>query len=275
MQRRRFLAASLATSASALAAPVSAFAGQAGASSSVNGPASGAREFYQLRKYSLQTGPQTKLTESYFSEALIPALSRMGMGPIGAFRVDFGPETPTYYLLIPGTSAEALATADVKLASDDSFLKTAAPFWSAPYTAPPFNRVEGSLLWAFEGWPKLTLPSLSVNKEKRIFQLRTYESPTQADHVRKVEMFHSGEFDIFKNAGFKPVFYSETLIGPRMPSLTYMMSFANMAELGSQWQVFQNDPAWKKLSASPRFSTEQLVSNITNLVLSPLEASQI
>jgi hypothetical protein len=266
MQRRQFLAATLATSATALASPLA-----ASASAAAGGP----REFYQLRRYSLETGPQTKLTESYFSDALIPALKRMGLGPVGAFKVDIGPETPTFYLLVPGTSAETLATADVRLASDERFLQSAAPFWSAPYTAPPFHRVESSLLWAFAGWPRLTLPSLSANKEKRIFQLRTYESPTQADHVRKVEMFHSGEFDIFNNAGFKPVFYSETLIGPRMPSLTYMMSFANLAELQSQWQTFQNDSAWKKLSTSPRFSSEELVSNITNLVLSPLAASEI
>jgi len=88
-------------------------------------------------------------------------------------------------------------------------------------------------------------------------------------------MFHSGEFEIFKNAGFQPVFFGDTLIGQRMPSLTYMLSFADLADLDAKWGVFRNDPAWKKLSADPRFAFEAIVNNITNLVLSPLPASQI
>ena len=52
------------------------------------------REFYQLRRYHLISGAQLKLTESYFADALIPALTRIGMGPIGAFSITIGPETP-------------------------------------------------------------------------------------------------------------------------------------------------------------------------------------
>ena len=37
----------------------------------------------------------------------------------------------------------------------------------------------------------------------------------------------------------------------------------------------RSDPEWKKLSADPRYSFEAIVSNIDNLVLSPLPYSQI
>ena len=87
MERRQFLAASLATSAFALAHDAAAQA-----------PAAPAREFYQMRRYSLKSGPQLKLTESYFGDALIPALARLGLGPVGAFKLDIGPETPAYYM---------------------------------------------------------------------------------------------------------------------------------------------------------------------------------
>ncbi len=264
MQRRQFLAASLVTTAAAIA-------NKSGAQTSE----AHAREYYLLRRYSLQSGPQTKLTESFIGDAFIPALTRLGMGPVGAFRVDIGPETPAFYVLIPGPSVESLAQVNLQLAKDAEFLKAAEPFWNAPATAPAFLRAENSLLAAFEGWPKVTLPAASANKGKRIFQLRTYESPSNGAHVRKVEMFHSGEFEIFKNAGFHPVFFGDTLVGPRMPNLTYMLSFKDSAEMDAQWDVFRNDPAWKKLSADPRFSYEAIVSNITNLVLSPLAASQI
>jgi hypothetical protein len=265
LERRRFLTTSLAAAGFAVA-----HKGEAEVP-----PPAGTREYYQIRRYQLQAGPQTKITESYFGDALIPALTRMGMGPIGAFKLDYGPETPAFYVLIPGRSVEALAMIDLRLAQDAVFLKAAEPFWNAPAAAPAFLRVESSLLAAFEGWPRLTPPATTATKSKRIFQLRTYESPSDAAHVRKVEMFHRGEFEIFQKAGCHPVFFGDALIGTRMPQLTYMLSFANLAELEAGWAAFSADPDWKKLSSSSRYSYESIVSNISNLILSPLTASQI
>jgi hypothetical protein len=260
MDRRKFIAASLATSALAVA-PAQ------GAQNSTIRP----REFYQLRRYTLQTGPQVAMTEKYISEALIPALARRGSSPVGAFRLDIGPETPTFYVLIPIDGALAAGALEIELSRDEDYIKAAEPFWSAPGSSPAFLQMDSSLLAAFEGWPRITPPA----KGKRIFQLRTYASPSYRDHILKVQMFHSGEFEIFKNAGFQPIFFGDTLIGSRMPSLTYMLSFADSTDLDAKWNVFRNDPAWKKLSADPRFAFEAIVSNITNLVLSPLAASQI
>ena len=76
-------------------------------------------------------------------------------------------------------------------------------------------------------------------------------------------MFHSGEFEIFKNAGFHPVFFGDTLIGPRLPKLTYMLSFAEFAELEAKWGVFRSDPAWKKLSSDPRFAFDTSPTSAT------------
>jgi hypothetical protein len=165
-----------------------------------------------------------------------------------------------------------LATIDLQLSQDSDFVKAADAFWAAPATAPAFLRVDSTLLAAFEGWPRVTPPDA---KAKRIFQLRTYESPSYRDHVRKVEMFHAGEFDIFKAAGFHNVFFGDTLVGARMPSLTYMLSFPGLTELDAHWDAFRSNPDWKKLQADPRFAYEAIVSNITNLILSPLASSQI
>jgi NIPSNAP len=270
MERRQFLAATLATSALGLAPNA-----LAEATTSPSDAAPQGRQFYQLRRYYLRTGPQTSLTEHYFADALIPALTRLGLGPIGAFRLDFGPETPQFFLLIPGSSLEVLASLNLRLRQDAAYVEAAAPFWNAPATSPSFERLESSLLAAFEGWPHLTPPAPAANPAKRIFQLRTYESPSPQDHIRKIEMFHSGEFDIFRNAGFHPVFFSETLIGTRLPSLTYMLSFDSLAELDAKWDAFRDDPAWKHLSGLHRYNYEAIVSNISNQILTPLPASQI
>jgi hypothetical protein len=264
MERRQFLAASIATSAAVLA-------GRANSEEQSAAP----REFYQIRRYSLISGPQQKLTENFFANALIPALAKRGFGPVGAFRLDIGPETPTYYLIIPGKELEALARLDLELAEDQQFLDAAAPFWNAASTAPAFQRVEISLLEAFAGWSKLTPPPTAATKAKRIFLLRTYESPSNGEHIRKVEMFHSGEFEIFVRAGFRPVFFGDTLAGSRMPNLTYMLALTDLAELDAKWDAFRNDADWKKLVANPRFAYDQIVSSISYLVLSPLDCSQI
>jgi NIPSNAP len=268
MKRREFLTSSLAASTVALAK-------QSSAQSSLQTASGVPREYYEIRKYHLQSGPQVALTNRYLADALIPALNRLGITPVGAFHLDIGPDTPTLYLLLPSTKLEALVTAELHLVKDEQFMKAAEPFWNAPATAPAFQRVESSLLAAFEGWPKLTPPAAAARNGKRIFQLRTYESPSSQAHVRKVEMFHHGEFEIFQSAGFGQIFYGDTLIGSRMPNLTYMLSFADLNELNTKWDVFRDDPAWKKLTASPRYNFEEIVSNITNLILSPTTYSQI
>ena len=245
-------------------------AGMLGAGDS-NASAPSPQEFYQLRKYTLRTGPQLALAQTYFEKALIPALNRKKLGPVGAFKLDIGPETPTYYLLIPSTSAETLATLDALLEKDEEYQKAAAGFLGAPATAPAFGREERSLLAAFSGWPKLTAPKPG----KRIFQLRTYESPSQATHLRKVQMFNEAEIAIFVRTGLAPVFFAVTLVGPAMPNLTYMLTFADVAELTAHWAAFSADPEWKELSHRPGNTDPEIVSNISNLYLSPLACSQI
>jgi hypothetical protein len=229
------------------------------------------QEYYQLRKYTLRTGPQLALAQSYFEKALIPALNRLKIGPIGAFKLDIGPQTPTYYVLIPLPSAEILVTLDAALHRDADYLAAAAGFSGAPASAPAFERAERSILFAFSGWPKLTPPKPG----KRIFQLRTYESPSQATHLRKIQMFNQAEIRIFQRTGLNPVFFADTLIGTRMPCLTYMLTFTDLAELTAHWAAFSADPEWRELSHRPGNTDPEIVSNISNLYLSPLACSQI
>ncbi len=264
MHRRRFLNTSLRASA-AMALPALAQTANAG----------GGREYYELRRYHLQSGPQEKLVNGFVAEALIPGLNRLGMKPIGAFNLYLGPETPSLYLLIPAMSAEALASAEQKLVADDEFMRAGAAFLNAPAKEPAYERMESSLLVAFEGWPKLVVPPATATKSSRVFQMRTYESPSSQAHRRKVEMFQSGEFDIFRQAGFWQVFYGDMLIGPRLPNLTYMLSFPDLSELNAKWKAFGSNPDWKKLSSSPKYNYESIVSNISNLILNPTSYSQI
>ena len=88
-------------------------------------------------------------------------------------------------------------------------------------------------------------------------------------------MFNHGEFDIFQKAGFWNVFFGDTLIGQRLPQLTYMLSFPDLSELNAKWKAFSSNPDWKKLSSQPEYNFESIVSNISNLILNPTSYSQI
>jgi hypothetical protein len=54
-----------------------------------------------------------------------------------------------------------------------------------------------------------------------------------------------------------------------------MLSFADLTEMSAKWDVFRSAPAWKTLSADARFAFDPIVSNISNLLLSPLDCSQM
>ena len=239
------------------------------------GTGAAGREYYELRHYSLQNGPQRKLADGFFHEALIPALNRLGISPVGVFSAVIGPESASLYVLMPSTSVEKLVTADFRLEKDAEYLKAGAPFLNAPAAGPAYARMESSLMLAFEGMPKLTVPPVTTERGARMFELRTYESASDQDHKRKVEMFNSGEFDVFHNAGFWQVFYGDSLIGSRLPNLTYMIGFPDLADRARMWKAFGSDPGWKKLSGSSRYNFEEIVSNITNVILSPTSYSQI
>ncbi|MBV9761721.1 MAG: NIPSNAP family protein [Acidobacteriaceae bacterium] len=260
MHRRNFLASSLA----AAALPIDA--------SQANGSG---REYYELRRYQLHSGPQQKLANNFVENALIPALNRLGIKPVGAFNLEIGVETPALYVLMPSTSLETLARSELQLAEDAEYQKAGEAFLKAPAIQPPYSRIESTLLIAFEGHPRLTVPPPTAEHGARVFQLRTYESPSNSDHRIKVEMFHSGEFGAFQRAGFWQVFYGDALIGSRLPHLTYMLSFPDIAEMNAKWKAFGADPEWQKLLANPKFNFESIVSNITNLILNPASYSQI
>lgn len=271
MERRAFLGRTITAAVAAGAAPAWAAAGAGQTPSASVAP----RDYYELRRYELRGGEQAKLTHAYVRDALIPAANRLGMQPIGAFNVVIGPLNPSLYVLIPGRSADALAALGEQLDQDAAYRQAGAGFLAAPAAAPAYVRMESVLLRAFQGRPSIQVPPATANRAHRVFELRTYESPSRRDHLRKIEMFHSGEFEIFERVGFHPVFYGDTVIGRRLPNLTYMLAFDRLEDRDKLWAAFGSDPQWKRLTAEPRFAFESIVTNIDNQILSPAAYSQI
>jgi hypothetical protein len=268
MKRRQFLKSSLAISAMAATSSATLVRADEEKPSAV-------REFFELRLYHLRRGPMTKRFDDFYRAAAIPAMNRAGMNPIGVLSVATGPDSPTMYVIIPHKSAESFATAGDRLRADAEYLKAGEEFINAPATDPSYVRVESSFMVGFETMPKLELPKLTVEKKPRIFELRTYESHSKKANKKKIEMFNQGEIDIFRRAGIAPVFFGETLIGEKMPNLTYMVAFENMAEHDKAWAAFGSDPAWQKLRSQPGYADADIVSNISNVILRPAAYSQV
>lgn len=231
------------------------------------------REFYELRRYHLRRGPKQRLFDEFYQHAAIPAMVRAGLGPIGVLGVAVGPDSPTMYVLIPHPSMESFATANDRVRADPEYRKAGAAFINVTATDPAYVRVESSLMVAIEGVPKLEVPA--AESQSRVFELRTYESHSKLANKKKIEMFNTGELAIFRRTGLRPVFFGETLIGSRMPNLTYMLTFEDMAARERNWRTFAADPEWKKLSTTPGFTDPEIVSNISNLFLRPTAYSQI
>jgi len=250
--------------------------GSAGSGSQGTSGGSAGPELYLWRQYTLRNGTAPRRLAEYLENAAIPALNRLGHAPVGVFTVMAGVPSPSTFLLIPLAAADAVATLEARLEKDEQYLKAAAPYLDATAADPPYVRMETSLLSAFTRFPRLVVPAATAARGPRLFELRTYESPSEKAHLMKVRMFaEMGEIDIFKRVGLTPVFFSRTLVGPRMPSLTYLLVYDSLAARERNWDAFSKDPEWRKLAATPGFSDAEIVSNITSIYLRPAPYSQI
>ncbi|MGO8696096.1 MAG: NIPSNAP family protein [Limisphaerales bacterium] len=268
MNRRDFLKTS---TAAAVASASLATAGAASAADADNAPT---RQFYELRLYHLRRGPKTEMFDRFYRDAAIPALKRAGIERVGVFSLAVGPESPTQYVLLVHSSLESLITTPQKVGADAEFKEAGAEFLNAPATDPAYVRIESSLLISFEGMPKLEPPSFPGGNQ-RLFELRTYESPGVKANFKKVDMFNRWEIAIFRRNGLLPVFFGQTMIGSRLPCLTYMLAFPNQEAHDKNWGSFIADPEWKTVSKTPGYTDPEIVSNISNVFLRPTPYSQI
>jgi hypothetical protein len=230
------------------------------------------QEFYELRVYSLKNETQEKLVENYFQNAAIPALNRLGSRNVGVFK-ELKPEGQTkIYALIPFASVEDYLNAQEKLGKDEKYQQAGAAYLNASAKEPAYERIQSSLLKAFAHMPKLEVPP----SKPRIFELRRYESASEAAGKMKIEMFNEkGEIDIFRRVGLTPVFFGETLIGEMRPNLTYMLTYDNMEEHDKNWKTFGADPQWQQIRSIPEYADSKIVSRITRTFLVPSAISQI
>jgi hypothetical protein len=267
MDRRSFAIGSL----GAALGPTLAATG-AGAQTQGTAPA-GRPRVLELRRYQFRFGPMQGRHAEYAKSALVPALNRAGIKPVGAFTIGLGVGVPATYLLLPHPTAESVLTLGGKLVDDADYKQAAGAFRSLPATDPPYVRRESSLVLPFASLPAVETP---VSGPARVFELRTYESHNESAGLKKIEMFEKGgELAIFRRLGLAPVFFGRDVVGKHMPSLTYMVGFGDMAAREKGWTAFGEDPEWVKLRATPGYANADIMTNISIQLLRPADYSQI
>ncbi len=261
MKRRDFLQTAL-TAAAATAATTT---------QAASTPALG-RDYYELRTYSLKAAKHAML-DDYLGKAFVPAMGRLGAGPVGVFSEPSGAENLLVHVLTAFTAPEQIVSMPARLAVDAEYQKAAAEYLAAPASDPIYDRIESSILLAFEGMPRLVKPDTS---KARIMNLRIYESHNERAALKKMEMFNKGEFAVFQRANMPMVFCAQTLAGPRMPNLTYMLVFPDEAGRKEGWGRFgKDDPEWKRLRSMHEYDDKEIVSRITNKIITPASYSGI
>lgn len=227
-------------------------------------------EYVEVRKYVLKSAEKLAVLEGYLKDAAIPALNRLGVRQVGVFLPEKQEAVPVMYVVLRHGSLEIFAKS-TDLLSDAAVQKAGAAYVDASATDAVYERVESWLTKGIEGMPGVEVPA----KGSKLYQLRIYESHGEKAAKKKIEMFNMGELAIFKRCGLTAVFFGETIVGPLMPNLTYLLAFNDTAVKDAAWNTFRVDPEWAKLKATPGFTDKEIVSRITNIVLVPAACSQI
>ncbi|MGI8633964.1 MAG: NIPSNAP family protein [Segetibacter sp.] len=237
-------------------------------------PAAKNSEYFVLKVYHYKNAAQEASIDSFLQYKYLPFLHTSKLNNIGVFKA-IANDTATdkrMYLFIPFQSLQqwekfAPTSIEPTVTGDGSYVNTI-------YNNPVYTRFETILLKAFPSMPPITPSKLTSPKSERVYELRSYEGPTEKYFRSKVKMFdQGGEIPLFARLGFNGVFYSEVVFGSKMPNLMYMTSFDNMQSREDHWKAFTADAEWKILAAKPEY--QHNVSKNEIVFLRPTEYSEL
>ncbi len=234
-----------------------------------------AHQFYEIRHYTILDEAGEAALDAYLKDALLPALQRQGVGPIGVLVTAPQDEKNQrrVVMVTPMSRPGQILEIRKKLAADSMYQAAATEFLARENKNPAFGRVITELSVSMDCMKSLVVPDGTLGNAERIYELRTYESVNDRVGELKVEMFNSGEVPIFNATGITPIFISQTVVGPQMPSLTYLSVFPNDAARLKAWDAFRAHPDWKVLSAEKKYLGT--VSRIDKYVLIAKPYSQM
>ncbi len=234
-------------------------------------PAGRKTRLYRLDYLYMRQGDQGNRINPCLSSQM-PLLTK-NIHTLGVFNALIAPRLPMMLVLSGFTSFEEMETAGERIRQDSGF-RTAFEQMETG-AEPPFDSADRVLLRPTDFSPEV-VPLREKPKTPRVFELRVYHSPTERQLRYVHERFAGPEIKIFHRSGVHPILYTDTLVGPLMPNLTYLIPFDSLADREKAWDAFSADPEWVKVRAESVAKGGQIVaqSNITLLRPTPYSPIQ-
>jgi len=215
-----------------------------------------ARDYYLIQVYHCTTSKQIENIDAFLKKTFLPYLHQNGIEKVGVF-APLDNDTATdkrLYVWVPFKNIQKLEELDQKIEALDPMGTAAIIHLENADGSLPYTRIEKIISKAFKFQPQYETKSTLTKSSSRIYEYRSYESPTENLHLRKVHMFNEGgEVTLFESLNFNAIFYSKVIAGSNMPNLIYMTSFNSMEDRNAHWDRFDEAPLWKKISAAPEY----------------------
>jgi hypothetical protein len=211
---------------------------------------------YRFDYFYLRQGDQGNRLDQFLSSqmALIAKYSQC----VGVFTMTVGRYTPSTFAITGFSGFEQMETADERLRRDEAYQAAFAEMEKG--AEPPFDSAERVLLRATDFSPEI-VPLKEKPKTPRVFEVRLYHSPTERQLKFLHERFSGHETGIFHRCGIHPILYADTIAGPKMPNMTYVIPFASLADREKAWDAFAADPEWVKVRADSVTRGGQIVAH--------------
>jgi NIPSNAP len=229
------------------------------------------KTIYEIVTMRLEFGDQMGRLLNWFEKRAFPIYQKYKLGPIGLFTMQVGPAIPALVEIISYPSLEEMGAMWERLSADSDWRASEAELESGE---PAVYRLDSTLLGATPFSPPLT-PTPSGSPADKIYELRIYESPTFRQLGYLHDRFAGGEIDIFHKSGIHPVLYADTLVGPNLPNMAYLIPFENLGAREAAWAAFGSNPDWQRILDESVKHGGEIVRNITNMFLSPVKFSML
>jgi hypothetical protein len=200
--------------------------------------------YYLFNRFYLKNGNQLERIREFCKNTFLPALERHCTGPKIFLQATVAEHMPQVAMFCGLESFQEYGALREQLGGDREFGQ--GFFRWEDYHHAPVEHYSTSLLRA-TAYSPTPQPADPQPESPRLFELRTYHSPSHKQLYFLHQRFAGPETGIFGRLGIRPLFYTDTEFGPRKPCLVYLTPFANLAEREEKWAAFSADPEWKQV----------------------------
>jgi NIPSNAP len=210
---------------------------------------------YRLDYYAYRQGDQATRLHRFLSSQ-VPLFGKHTRA-FGVFTAVMAPHAQTTLVLSGFADFADMEAAGRTVEADAGYQKAHEELERG--SEPPFDSLQRVLLRATDFSPEI-VPPAEPPKSPRYFEMRVYHSPTLRQLGLLHERFAGPEIQIFHRSGVNPILYGDTVAGPDMPNLTYIIPFATLGDREKAWSAFSADPEWIKVRDESVARGGQIVS---------------